>query len=204
MGWCDRYKEEKIVVQRSGNHNKFWAAWWDENTNQVHVRWGRIGTKGQSQTKDFPSRWQATNFIDNKYNEKRRKGYTHEYNGEPITQEVLDALFIEAAIVGSQNKCDGMQWVEIESVEGSVMYAIVPDSRLADPECDPGLLVRLTTRKEYDGRTQFRILFTEDAAWLETSLSTSESGRCGTRIQKGHSLHKLVEKVEEAVGRSLS
>jgi len=201
MGWCDKYK---ILIHCGQGHNKFWAAWWDETTNEVHLRWGRIGTKGGSKTKPFGGVYEATNFIDNKYHEKRRKGYTGQHNGQPITQEVLDELFVEAAIVGSQNKCDGMQWVEIDPSDSQVHYAVVSDTRLSDPECNPGLLVRLTTRKEYDGRTQFRILFTEDAAWLETSMGTTESGKCGTRIRKGHSLHKLVQKVEEAVGRNLS
>lgn len=193
--WYDKYKTEKILIQQEENHNKFWAARYDETSGTVYVRWGRIGTAGQTQKKSFGNVYAATDFITTKFREKNRKGYTNQYQDAPITQEVLDKLATEAAIVGTQNKCSQLTWVEVQP--GG--YKVVSAERLSDPECNPGLLAHLTTRKEYAGNNEFIILFTEDAAWLATS-----TGHCTSRITKTHVLYELVQRVEEAVGRSLS
>lgn len=114
MAWYDAYKEEKIVVQQEGNHNKFWAAHYDESTNTVYVRWGRFGTKGQSQEKKFGSISQAASFISDKYYEKKRKGYTDtDKQGNKIDHARFEMMCIEAAIVGTSNKCDALDWVEL-------------------------------------------------------------------------------------------
>lgn len=196
MSWYDRYKEEKILVHQGAEHNKFWAAHYDDKTNEVHVRWGRIGTKGQSQTKKFGSQYQAVNFIDTKFREKCRKGYKDKIDGKPIDQGVFEKLAIEAAIVGTQNKCHEMQWVEIKDAANGGFVHITED-RLFDPDCNPGLLVKIETRKEYDGDTSFRLLFSFDNCF--------KIGRNGMHaITKSSDLYKMAQKVEEAIGRNLS
>jgi len=204
--WYDKLKEERILVQQKAEHNKFWAGRLDENTNTVETRWGRIGTKGQSQTKTFSSTYQAANFLENKLHEKRRKGYTDKFNGESIDSAVLEKLAVEAAIVGTQNKCHSMEWVEIVGEKnGRLSYKMIPDQRLYEPDCVPGLLVAMETRKEYDGETRFGILFTGDAAY-RTNYQTgvSDVGATIVKISKSDELYELTKKVEEAVGRSLS
>lgn len=196
MSWYDRYKEERILVQQRGEHNKFWAAHWDDQANKVHVRWGRLGTKGQSQVKDFGSQGQAINFIENKFHEKRRKGYTDKIDGKVIDQGVFEKLATEAAIVGTQNKCHELQWVEIQDEDGGD-YQPIGEERLFDPDCNPGLLVTLETRKKYDGDTHFRLLFTFDKCFKITPYRT-------TPIDKSSDLYKMTSKVEEAIGRSMS
>ena len=201
--WYDRYKDEKILIHQGAEHNKFWAASWDEQNNEVNVRWGRIGTKGQSQTKRFGGRYEAVNFIDNKYREKRRKGYTDQFNGKQITQSTLDRLNTEAAIVGTQNKCHDFKWVEIEiEAGGAVYFKEIPEERLYDPACHPAILVDFETRKDVGGRDRFRFLFTLEDTY--DILGNSKRATKDQLVAAGHPLRKMVDKVEEAIGRSLS
>jgi predicted DNA-binding WGR domain protein len=203
MSWADRYKEEKIVVQQSGNHNKFWAAYWDDSTGNVYIRWGRLGTKGQSQTKNFGSSYAAANFIDNKYHEKRRKGYRdRDEQGNQITHARFEEMCTEAAIVGSANKCHNMQWVELsETSPGVFGFAAIDEQRLYDPNCNPGLLVELETKKEHDNRNRFKLLFT-----FEETYDVRDANRAAAnqKVEANHPLHDMTKKVEEAIGRRLS
>ena len=201
MSWYDRYKEEKILIHQSEEHNKFWAAGWDEQTNQVHVRWGRIGTKGQSKDHSFDSQYTAVRFIETKFSEKRRKGYTGKLNDTDITQAALDRLNAEAAIVGTQNKCHSFQWVELVTTGNAIDFHEINEDRLYDPACNPGILVVFETRKEIDNRDRFTFLFT-----LEKTYDVRDSKRATENILvgSGHPLRKMVDKVEEAIGRSLA
>lgn len=58
---------------REGHSSKFWAI---EVSGTDHtVRFGRIGTSGQSQTKSFSSEAAAQKDADRLIAEKQRKGY---------------------------------------------------------------------------------------------------------------------------------
>lgn len=199
MSWLNRLKEERILIQTIGGHNKFWAAYMDEN-NTAHVRWGRIGTKGMSQTKTFSTPYQAAHFINKKFDEKYRKGYTDKIDGAIIDRAKLEELAIEAAIVGTQNKCDGMAWVEITRTD-PVTYLKIDEDRLYEPDCTPALLVNITTRQSFDGQFNFNLLFTGEDVMLATSKN---SGLATQKIEKSHPLYDLTTKVEQAIGRRLS
>lgn len=203
MAWWDKYKTETIVVHQGEGHNKFWAAQLDTNTFKVSVRWGRIGTKGQSQEKTFGSQYQAAGFIDSKLGEKRRKGYVETFNGQPIDSTKLEELCIEAAIVGTSNKCHAMQWVEITSDDpATIAFSKIDQTRLMDPTCNPALLVDIETKKEYCGRSRFSILFTGDAAYF-SSPNPSVVAK-SQRITPSHDAAELTGKIEEAIGRKLN
>ena len=210
MAWWDRFKKETIVVHQGDGHNKFWAAQLDTNTHTVSVRWGRIGTKGQSQTKGFGSEYQAANFIDSKLSEKRRKGYVSTYDGKPIDDAKLEELFIEAAIVGTSNKCHAMQWVEITQDDGTrIAFEKIDQARLMDPNCNPALVVEIETRKLYCGVDKFSILFTPDAAYFSNPLGGKGMMSPNfivksQRVTSSHEAAELTQKVEEAIGRKLS
>ena len=64
-----------ILVNREDSHNKFWAFKRDDNDSSVIVRWGRIGTIGQSETFNY-------NIVRNRLNEKLNKGYRYADNSE--------------------------------------------------------------------------------------------------------------------------
>lgn len=63
---------------RGGGSNKYWEIFQPMTINDdwvVDVRFGRIGTSGQSHRKVFGSKWSADRYYDSKVEEKLRKGY---------------------------------------------------------------------------------------------------------------------------------
>jgi predicted DNA-binding WGR domain protein len=196
----DKFTEERILVHQESEHNKFWAARLDETTMTVHIRWGRLGTKGLGQTKQFGGRYEAVNFMNSKFNEKARKGYKDKIQGETIDAGKLEQLSVAAAIVGTQNKCHDMEWVEIQSTDKLCKFVRINPNRIYEPDCTPGLLVSMETKKEYHGLNTFCLLFTGDAA----HLADKYTGIVYQKIDKQNPLYELTEKVEQAVGRSLS
>jgi len=56
-----------------GNSAKFWEC--GVAGTQVTVRYGRLGTDGQTQTKDFPSPASAQKHADSLVSSKLKKGY---------------------------------------------------------------------------------------------------------------------------------
>lgn len=190
MGWFDKFKTEKILIQQEDEHNKFWSAVMDAKTFKVTIRWGRLGTKGQNQEKEFKSEWEAGRFIESKMSEKRRKGY------QPIEKTKFDKLCIQSAIVGTSNKCHEFEWVEIID-EKSLTYKKITEERLADPNCNPGIYVEIETKKKYGGRDSFRLLFTFSQMFDLHNIGP-------VLITKENQLYTLTEKVEEALGRSMS
>lgn len=210
--YFDTYKQEKILINSDEEHNKFWAARLDDKTNTVHIRWGRLGTKGQSQTKEFGvggSSYRAINFMDSKFNEKRRKGYA------VVTSDEFNRKATEAAIIGSSNKCHAMNWKRINKVDSHVAggYTLAYDDikieELYDSNCVPGLLVALETRKE----DKISILLTVDRTYRLTGGSVGAFGTggfkgtshlaTGVEVKKGDDIYELVEKIQEAIGRSM-
>lgn len=130
----------------------------------------------------------ASSFVEGKITEKRRKGY------RKIDKTTFDKLCVEAAIVGTQNKCSQLQWVEILD---PVSLSLKPcdELRLQDPACNPGIMVDVETRKPYGGRTHFHLLFMFDKS---IDLGTKQT------ITKASPIYEMTAKVEEAIGRSLT
>ena len=56
-----------------GNSSKFWRARVEGKT--LYVNYGKIGSNGQTQVKDFPTTAAATNEYEKLVREKRKKGY---------------------------------------------------------------------------------------------------------------------------------
>ena len=56
-----------------GNSSKFWEV--EQAGSDLNVRWGRIGTAGQSQTKPFADAAKATAAMAKLVTEKTGKGY---------------------------------------------------------------------------------------------------------------------------------
>jgi predicted DNA-binding WGR domain protein len=204
--WYDKYKEEQTLIHQGEGHNKFWIARLDEPNNTVHWRWGRIGTKGQSKSKQFAHLFQATSFIHKRVHEQHRKGY------KTIDAQKLDELTIQAVIVGTQNKCHAMTWVEMGEENGYFTFCPASEARLSDPNCNPGLAVCIETRKPMldSLNTEFYMLFTGDSVYAATGKPHHIKNKWTqgvveqNRITPNSKLHKLVKKVEEAVGQSMS
>ena len=72
------------LENKTNGHNKFYTisvyAFTDKKTGKdnniyVSLQWGRIGTLGQSQHKEFKNRGEAITFADEKVKEKLNRGY---------------------------------------------------------------------------------------------------------------------------------
>jgi predicted DNA-binding WGR domain protein len=57
-----------------GSSSKFWQI--EQDGNKLTIQWGKIGTAGQSQVKDFPDDSKATAEHDKLVKEKTKKGYS--------------------------------------------------------------------------------------------------------------------------------
>jgi len=206
--WYDKYKEAKILVHRSesraGSHNKFWYAHLDSVTSQVFVRWGRIGTKGQSQTKSFDSNSKAASFINAKYRQKTGKGYVNQVDGEVVDQAKFDQLNMEAALVGASNKLIKFKW--LEAVGDDEAFVPIDLERLYSPECSPAIYVELETRKLYCGLRKFSLIFSGDRIYMSSDRigSGSMPRRNCDEVSSGHDAYKFAQKAQEAIGASLA
>lgn len=130
----DKTKGKQKVV----NHSKFWSAELDPNDDKiVIVRWGRIGTKGQSQTKTFRAPYDAQCFITRKSHEKRCDGY----GGADAYR--LDLLNKIAEAIGSANKITDYNWVK---KHGS-RYMTVNEDTLMDPGYEPTISASVESRR---------------------------------------------------------
>ena len=86
------------LENKNNGHNKFYMisvyAFTDKKTGKdnniyVSLQWGRIGTLGQSQHKEFKNRGEAIAFAEEKLREKLNRGY--EFKREiKVYREIID------------------------------------------------------------------------------------------------------------------
>ena len=63
-----------IYADVTGNNNKYWNIQ-ELSDASCFVKWGRVGANAQTQTKNFGTQYEASNFFDSKCREKEGKGY---------------------------------------------------------------------------------------------------------------------------------
>lgn len=63
----------KTFIFRDEKSHKFWSI--EHLDNELHLRWGKVGTSGQSQIKTFADTAAASHAEQKLINEKKRKGY---------------------------------------------------------------------------------------------------------------------------------
>ena len=118
------------LIHDGGKHNKFWSYDIDDTTHDVTIRWGRLGTNGQSKIYKFTSHWYAQDFADKKARGKRRKGYAEMEN------DAFDLKQMQAELVGSGCKIEELAFVK--HVPNTNTYNIVVGAEaLADPSYIP-------------------------------------------------------------------
>ncbi|VUT01384.1 DUF4132 domain-containing protein [Klebsiella spallanzanii] len=66
---------KKFIYQDEKSH-KFWAV--EQQNNELHLSWGKVGTNGQSQIKTFADAAAASKAEQKLINEKNRKGYVED------------------------------------------------------------------------------------------------------------------------------
>jgi|SaaInl8_200m_RNA_FD_contig_123_9424_length_6954_multi_5_in_0_out_0_4 predicted DNA-binding WGR domain protein/3-methyladenine DNA glycosylase AlkC len=88
-----RPKEVKAVVKyfelTDSKSTKFWEV--EQKDSSVHLRWGKIGTNGQSKIKELDSKEDATKEVDKLIKQKTKKGYI-EAESIPVYQEDKDKI----------------------------------------------------------------------------------------------------------------
>lgn len=187
------------LIHSGDEHNKFYVIRYDAAGN-TKCRYGRLGTAGKPEDKSHGHEYTACRFAEKKYDEKIRKGYFK------VSKADFDKKALEAAIVGSQNKCTEFRW--IEDTPKGVIY--IGEDRIAHPDCKVGIYVEFTTRKVYDGLTEFVVI-----VWPDTSVGlyygphvirrggSSRKDIEDNRLSKGHPANEMVEKVCQAIGSNL-
>jgi len=95
------------LINTKNGHNKFYIisayAYTDKETGKdnniyVSLQWGRIGTSGQAQHKEFKSRGEAINFALEKLKEKLNKGYEVKKTKE--LRKIVDIPKANETIIG--------------------------------------------------------------------------------------------------------
>lgn len=81
----DNLKTRLEYVNPDENSYKFWETWVEQIEQigndlssgvwRVYVRYGRIGSEGSVQIKNFTNVWEYREFVSRKIDEKIRKGY---------------------------------------------------------------------------------------------------------------------------------
>lgn len=185
------------LINNQDGHNKYWYASTDGIHNKVVIRWGRLGTKGQEQTKEFSTEYAARGFISSKSRDKLNNGY------KPSTKTEFEQETIIATIIGSSNKCTQFHWVKVSDELGrgsqpipgtDIRYTACTEEELINPETNPGIYIELETKKSFHDRNQLQILLTGDHSY---DLITGEP------ITQTSEIYQLVKKLEEAIGRRL-
>lgn len=205
--------EFQMWVQRDDKHNKFWT-YSIESGVYFRSRWGRIGTKGSSSSKQFHSTYAAEEHARRKLVSKINKGY------ESVTEEEFAILTIQAGVVGSGNK------VEYASIVVSTTDHQAVDVKpevFVNPDMKPSFIITIRTR---EAEHTFHIR--EEGTFL---LAQARMGRMwkqpgkplflGTlgieykqvnwvwawsaarKINSSHKLYPLVAQVQEVVGTLL-
>jgi predicted DNA-binding WGR domain protein len=102
---------------REGGTSKFWAA--QREGKALHVHWGRIGTAGQQQVKQFPSPAEAKAELERWVAEKQKKGYgPPEPRSAPAPKGTPSALEeVCAAIEAYCAKLPSVEGLEVSPAE---------------------------------------------------------------------------------------
>lgn len=100
---------------QDGSSNKFWEITIDQC--DVTVRFGRIGTQGQVQTKSFDSATEAQKHHDKLVAEKRKKGYLDEGSTATASPEPAKTPLVVEVSEASEAKALFNQWWNLATAE---------------------------------------------------------------------------------------
>jgi len=170
-----------IYVNTLGTSNKFWIYESNSNTH-VTIKWGRIGSIGQSQIKQFYNKYKMDSFIETKVAEKINEGYKQVSDDEfAIHTKIAEAI-------GTGVKIDRVFFVE----ERGNWLNKLDGKKLHDPNIKPLLYVRIVGRKTANADTPIvNMLINVDDAFV---LNNSECEIFNFKLDNFESL-KFTNKV---------
>ncbi|VUT01368.1 DUF4132 domain-containing protein [Klebsiella spallanzanii] len=79
----------KIFIYQDDKSHKFWSV--EQQANELHLRWGKVGSNGQSQVKAFADSAAAAKAEQKLINEKVKKGYLPQEAPTTEQEPVIDA-----------------------------------------------------------------------------------------------------------------
>ena len=118
-----------------GNSNKFWEI--EQDGSDLNIRWGRIGTQGQSQTKNFADAAKAAAALDKLVTEKTGKGYAETAGGAAAAPaKPLEKIVKEKKVEVVQAPAVATVDVVAAPAAEEVAVAAAPAPAAADIELD--------------------------------------------------------------------
>ncbi len=128
---------------------KFWRA--RKEKTDLYVNWGRIGTDGQTQLKEFDSPQAATKEMEKLVEQKRKKGYLDEGGAAPedapteVPKSAPKSKVIDLALDGGGRKIDLRL-----TADGSTIRTVVVE-KYRTPADAEAALTRIREAMETDG-----------------------------------------------------
>lgn len=88
----------KTYIYQDEKSHKFWAV--EQQGNELHISWGKVGTNGQSQVKNFADAAAAEKAELKLIAEKTKKGYVEQAE----TNAKLTAVSVKKESVAAKNR----------------------------------------------------------------------------------------------------
>jgi predicted DNA-binding WGR domain protein len=203
--WNDDFN---MIVCTDGKHNKFWT-FSVSSDGELTIRYGRIGTKGQTRTSQHGSSMYASSIGTRKMQDKiLEKDYRR------VTQREYDILLLQAHLLGNGNKFEFASLVVLNK-DHDHLVEITPEEAV-DPKHKPSMVVSFRLRDRRGSTEPFTVWFADDDAFelsgdkrVTMRSSWTVAGklcyplRGNRRITEGHRLYSLTEKLAEVIGRTV-
>lgn len=195
----------KMWVCQEDKHNKWWT--FEVSGNTVTTKFGRIGQKGQSSSKTFRDTWSRDAYANKKMSEKTGKGYN------PISKEDFDLLRLQAEIMGTGSKIEGIAVI----LQDKKFFHEVPNQVAYDPSLELSLMISFRLRDRHGATDVYTFLFKGDDVFdlnIQPVYSATHSKDLGFRpvrswqgnaskVNTSHPLWKMIEKLQEVLGTTL-
>jgi predicted DNA-binding WGR domain protein len=201
-------KDFLMYVCQDDGHNKFWTYEITQNVSSgwdLVTRYGRIGQSGQTAKKTYDNKYVAEDVADRKAHEKLSKGY------EPVDEDQWKILNVQASILGTGNKVEGLWYVGDHGGQLSELST----KELTNPATKPAIMSSFRLRNKEGATEPILVLITENAAYTFCAQQRRISVMGGQiheewliqsdreKITKEHPLAEIVEKMQEVVGHTL-
>lgn len=102
----------KTYIYQDEKSHKFWAV--EQQRNELHINWGKVGTNGQSQVKSFADAAAAEKAELKLIAEKVKKGYVEQVDANAHSHDVSAKKVLvteEKASINHQAATNGLPWL---------------------------------------------------------------------------------------------
>lgn len=208
-----------VLINRADGHNKFWRATMTSHGDKFIVtrNWGRIGQVGSDKTEIFPTEYSALLNIRKLIAEKERDSYTK------ISDKEFERQTAIASAIGTANKILEVKWLEFTDSspahsyielrnytlptvkDADINYVYTTEERLSSPDCNPGLMLDIETKKKYQESNRHCLIIAEDKIYSSIALRGYSADHIWkykadvSLIKEDHPLYALAQKVQKAI-----